>query len=269
MAATFSSKAEVRKYVTAFSTNQFETFSAYYTPDVKLDLNKDVQIVGSDNIIAFFKEQRKVMDENLRIDGIVLDETGCVIRADVTFTSLVDMDEGFFGMPPIKRGQGYNTPYLIWYSLTKDGKTKCLKGEKDFMDYVGNFNEDNFSGYSAYYSNDIFMNIASLSEKSFKGYMEWIKPMHAVLTETLALQKLAFDKDGKYIVADFHTKFRSKGVFETEHFAGKWGPIYGDKGPLVRMVVWYHLDPDGYIVQLEAISTLMEAAPPRALERSA
>lgn len=106
------------------------------------------------------------------------------------------------------------------------------------------------------------MNVSSLSNKTFTGYIEWLQPMHAKVTETLHLQKFAFDKYGKYIVADFHTLFRSKGNFETEQFLGKWGPIYDNKGPVVRMVVWYHLSSGGHVVELEANSTLIEAAPP-------
>lgn len=107
------------------------------------------------------------------------------------------------------------------------------------------------------------VNISALQDKTLKGYIEFLGPLHSQVSETLKLQKFAFDKYGKYIAADFHTEFRSKGEFETDQFAGQWGPMYADKGPLVRMLVWLHLSPEGYVIQLDSEAILIETAPSR------
>lgn len=36
-------------------------------------------------------------------------------------------------------------------------QTKSLRSKEDFEDYIKQFNDDNFAGYAAYYSRDIFV----------------------------------------------------------------------------------------------------------------
>lgn len=93
MASAIRTKVDIQEYATAFSTNQFQTFASYYTPDINLFLTETVLISGRDNIVTFFTEQRKVINEKLVLEGIILDDNGCAIRADVTFTALADMEE--------------------------------------------------------------------------------------------------------------------------------------------------------------------------------
>lgn len=106
------------------------------------------------------------------------------------------------------------------------------------------------------------MNVKTLpGEKTLKGYLDWIKPLHSRYVEKLVPKKLIIDRDGKYVVGEFHTEFTARTAeFQSDNFLGKWGPIDEKIGPVIKMIVFYHLDDAGKITQLEPESTLLRVA---------
>lgn len=82
------------------------------------------------------------------------------------------------------------------------------------------------------------MNFAMLTEKTLQGYMNWVGPMHENIQETLGPKRVSFDVDGDYVAIEFHTKFTTKHGHSEDNFLGRWGPVYTEDGPLVKMYVW-------------------------------
>ncbi|CAI4213574.1 unnamed protein product [Parascedosporium putredinis] len=141
--------------------------------------------------------------------------------------------------------------------------TKSLTSRAAFDDYIAGFNSDDYSRYCAYYSKDIVMDLKSLEDKTLSGYLNWIKPLHASVSEELRPKKVAIDVDKKYVAVDVDVQFLGRDGFKTENFAGKWGHVYPGAGPLVHMSIWYHLDPEGHIYRLESTqSYVLEWAQP-------
>lgn len=110
------------------------------------------------------------------------------------------------------------------------------------------------------------MNISELNNKTLEGYVEWLKPLHSLVSEELIPRKIAIDVDGKYIAVDYHVQFRGLGDFKTDNFIDKFGPVYNGAGPLVQMSLWYHLNSDGFVSELEVNGFgLVKAASPESV----
>lgn len=83
---------------------------------------------------------------------------------------------------------------------------------------------------------------------------------HQIASETLVPQKLILDSEKGMAVLDSLTEFRGRQGKDRDDFFG-WGPISEGKGPVVRMIVFYHLDDAGRIKHLEpAGATLVKRA---------
>lgn len=168
---------------------------------------------------------------------------------------------------------------------TSGSDARCFRTIQDVHNYINAFNNDEFDTYIQYYHDDIYvseivtayrtianaftkslhilkMNIKSLpGPKNIQGYLEWVQPLHSRYVEKLVPKKLIFDRDGKYVVGEFHTEFIARTeLFQSDNFMGKWGFIDEEKGPVIKMIVFYHLDATGKIIQLEAESTLLRTA---------
>ena len=101
------------------------------------------------------------------------------------------------------------------------------------------------------------MNIASIpGPKTLDGYLDWVRGHHQIASETLVPKKIIFDRDGRFVVLESWTEFRGNKEVIINDFFG-WGPVAKSIGPVVKMIVFYHLDSRGRIVQLEATSMLM------------
>ncbi|EEU33651.1 uncharacterized protein NECHADRAFT_89280 [Fusarium vanettenii 77-13-4] len=119
--------------------------------------------------------------------------------------------------------------------------TKAIRSRADLEDYVYNFNANNKAEYAAYYSKDTM-----------------VDQIHSCMRETLVLKKVVFSQEA--VATEIHTQFRGINGFETDNLDGRWGPVWPDNGPLVRMFVWYTLDKDGHIIELAEDASVMKEA---------
>lgn len=73
-------------------------------------------------------------------------------------------------------------------------------------------------------------------------------------------KKIVFGEGGRLVVLESWTEFRGRKGVDIPDFFG-WGPVAEGLGPLVKMIVMYHLDEAGRIKHLEPIaSNLMKKA---------
>lgn len=83
---------------------------------------------------------------------------------------------------------------------------------------------------------------------------------HQIASETLVPHKIILDRDGKFATLESMTEFRGRKGQDRDNFFG-WGPITEGTGPVVKMIVFYHLDDAGRITHLEpAGSSLVKRA---------
>lgn len=90
--------------------------------------------------------------------------------------------------------------------------------------------------------------------KNISGYHQWAKAHHQIASETLIPQKIIFDRDGALVVVEVRAEFRGKKGVVMDDFFG-WGPVSEGTGPDVKMIVFYHLDDQGRVFQLEPGAT--------------
>lgn len=92
--SSFRTKDDVRSYIGFFSSNNFGKASEFWAPDLEVRLGKLQVIQGREENVKFFSTQRlNGMDENVAPKQITLDDSCCVLHAEVTFTARKDFPE--------------------------------------------------------------------------------------------------------------------------------------------------------------------------------
>lgn len=92
--SSFRTKDDVRSYIGFFSGNDFGKASRFWAPNLEVRLGKLQVIQGREENVKFFSEQRLAgMDENVAPKQITLDDSCCVLHAEVTFTARKDFPE--------------------------------------------------------------------------------------------------------------------------------------------------------------------------------
>lgn len=92
--SSFQTKDDVRRYIGFFSNNDFGKASEFWAPELEVRLGKLQVIRGREENVKFFSEQRRAgMDENVTPKQITLDDSCCVLHAEVTFTARKDFPE--------------------------------------------------------------------------------------------------------------------------------------------------------------------------------
>ncbi|KAH7131740.1 hypothetical protein B0J13DRAFT_529717 [Dactylonectria estremocensis] len=127
MAPVISARRSFETYLKAFNESKFAEFVSFYAEDIVIYLNPTEIIQGRQAAHDFFQEQRKIIGEEITIQQLIVDETGIAIRCQVQFTAHVDLPQGYFRMPPVKKGQGYDLAYVIFYSINQSGKLSEIR----------------------------------------------------------------------------------------------------------------------------------------------
>lgn len=103
MAEGFHSKANVLEYGQAMSDDNYEKFTAFYSPDVEMILPSKVQIRGRQAVKEYFQKVREDMSERLEVSLVVLDDEACVVRAVANYLPKKDFVDVRFPSPPLPR----------------------------------------------------------------------------------------------------------------------------------------------------------------------
>lgn len=92
---------------------------------------------------------------------------------------------------------------------------------------------------------------------------------HQIGSETLVPKKITLDTDNKFAMLDSLAEFRGRKGKDRDNSFG-CGPISEGAGPVVKMIVLYHLDDAGRIIYLEPAGTSLvkradsdDATPPK------
>lgn len=93
-------------------------------------------------------------------------------------------------------------------------------------------------------------------KKDLAAYFGWAREHHKLATETLVPKKIVFDRDSNLAMLESWTEFRGRKGVDIPDFFG-WGPVAENIGPVVKMIVFYHLDEAGRIKYFEPGSSVL------------
>lgn len=91
---SFRTKDDVRSYLGHFSSNDFGKASEFWAQELEVRLGKFNTIRGRQENVEYFSKQRESgMDERVAPKQITLDDSCCVLHAEVTFIARRDFPE--------------------------------------------------------------------------------------------------------------------------------------------------------------------------------
>jgi ketosteroid isomerase-like protein len=118
LGASAGQRAAFFAYTRAFSSAEYERFSAFYTQDVVLELNAMTPIRGRQGIVDFYAKMFPSVSENLEIHQITADDAGIAGDFTSVFTALEDAPD--FVVAPLSKGEAIRVRVFVHYKL-RDG----------------------------------------------------------------------------------------------------------------------------------------------------
>jgi hypothetical protein len=117
---------DYQAYIDAFMRGDFEGFTRYYAPDVRLSLaGGQVVLEGPDEIAGFYRNVFKRIRESLEILTFVSDEETLAAEVKTEFTALEDYPD--FTVRPMRKGESARIVSFVFYRL-RDGKFTDIRG---------------------------------------------------------------------------------------------------------------------------------------------
>jgi hypothetical protein len=115
------------RYIDAFNRGDLQTLKQFYCEDVVFRLGAKMEIRGRENIVAFYTEVLKKVQEVLTIRQVVADDTGLAAEIDTEFKALVD-DPDFIAGPLVK-GESIFITSLVIYRF-RDGRVARVQSAR-------------------------------------------------------------------------------------------------------------------------------------------
>ena len=110
-------------YTRAFSNADFDSFSRFYTDDVRCELPSTV-LERREGIVGFYREMFKTVRESLTLHQLIADDAG--LAADVTSQFTAIEDAPHFVVAPLKKGEFVRVRVFVYYTL-RDGKIAGIR----------------------------------------------------------------------------------------------------------------------------------------------
>lgn len=120
-------EADYADYIACFNANDFEGFGRYYCDDVVFNLGEKRQIIGRDNILAFYRNVKSKVRETLDIVGVATGPNTLACHVRTEFFGLADWPDFVAG--PLMKGETLNIESLGFYYL-RDGKFAQILGAR-------------------------------------------------------------------------------------------------------------------------------------------
>jgi len=111
-------------YAAAFSAAEHERYSAFYTPDVRLELGSVPPITGPDGIVAFYRPMFQRVRENLTVHKLLADDAAIFVDTTSSFLALEDAPD--FVVGPLRAGERIDVRVFVYYTL-RDGLISHIK----------------------------------------------------------------------------------------------------------------------------------------------
>lgn len=123
LGAGLEARQAFRDYMAAFSSAQFDKFSAYYTDDVTCKLGGQT-LVGKAGIVNFYRQMFPKVREQLTAHQLIMDDGAIFLDATARFTGLTDARD--FAPMPLKEGEVREVRVFVIYAL-RDGKIASIQ----------------------------------------------------------------------------------------------------------------------------------------------
>lgn len=120
-------EADYADYIACFNANDFEGFGRYYCDDVVFNLGEKRQIIGRENILAFYRDVKSKVRETLDIVGVATGPNTLACHVRTEFFGLADWPDFVAG--PLMKGETLNIESLGFYYL-RDGKFSQILGSR-------------------------------------------------------------------------------------------------------------------------------------------
>jgi ketosteroid isomerase-like protein len=127
--------AAFHAYVSAFSNADCDRFSAFYQPDIVLELNKLPPIRGRDGIVNFYRPMFERVREALTIHAVAATADAIRLHATTRFIAIEDAPD--FVIAPLGKGEQIEGRVFVDYTL-RDGLIARIKVTRDGEMVKGN-----------------------------------------------------------------------------------------------------------------------------------
>jgi SnoaL-like domain len=239
------------RYIQAFNTGDDEKLvREFFTDDVIFQSGPRL-MHGKEQLLEFLNRAHQGIREIIRAQLVLRDENHIFAEIDMDFHATADKPDFLFG--GLKQGEFTTVKFFVLY-LLRDGKIAHLKAStwppnvgvtrptprlgasleqrQAFSDYTRAFSNAELDRFSAYYTDDVVCELASLKLEGRDGIVDFYRRMFQTVRESLTVHQIIADDHG--IAADITTQFTA--VADAPDFVV--APL--KKGQFIRGRVFVH-----------------------------
>ncbi len=110
-----SQVAAYRAYAAAFSAAEHERYSAFYTPDVRLELGSVPPIIGPAGIVEFYRPMFRRVRESLTVHKLLADDAAIFVDTTSSFLALEEAPD--FVVGALRAGESIDVRVFVYYTL--------------------------------------------------------------------------------------------------------------------------------------------------------
>ncbi|MDB5576392.1 MAG: hypothetical protein JWR80_1568 [Bradyrhizobium sp.] len=107
--------AEFAVYIEAFNRNDFDGYSRFYSPDVRMSLNGNIQLNGTQEVRAFYERAHRQLGQHIQVSSVLADRDALFANLTGEFVALEDCPA--FSMGSLVRGDRLISSSLVHYQL--------------------------------------------------------------------------------------------------------------------------------------------------------
>jgi len=262
------------KYIEAFNSGDDAALvRRFFTADCRFQSGPRV-LNGAEELLKFLNWAHDGIREIIRVQTLLQDDTHIFAEIDMDFHATRDRPDFTFGA--LKQGELTTVKFFVLYTL-RDGKVASLKAatwppkvgvtqptprlgpsleqRAAYLEYTRAFSNADFERFSAYYTDDVRCELATMVLERREGIVSFYRNMFQTVRETITVHNLVVDDNGLF--AEITSKFTA--LADAPNFVV--APLRQGECITGRMFVYYTLR-DGKIASIR-VARAGQISPPQ------
>jgi ketosteroid isomerase-like protein len=219
-------EADFRAYLDGFNRCDFDAFSRFYAPEVEF-FGRAAQLRGRDAVVRFYRDVKSRVRETLILHGLVVGPHALVADVETQLEPLSDWLD--FPTGPLRVGEVRRSQNFIWYDVA-DGRFARIRAAhfrrietagpvpdmvavpgpsmatERFAEYIDAFNRGDHATYSAFYDENVVLDIAGKRElRGRQAIEDFYRQVRSQTRRTIEIVNVL--AEGNRLAAELQSQF--------------------------------------------------------------
>jgi ketosteroid isomerase-like protein len=250
-------EADFRSYLEGFNRCDFDAFGRFYAPDVEF-VGRAAQLRGREAVVRFYRDMKSRVRETLTLHGLVVGATALVADVETELVALADVPD--FPTGALRLGEVRRSQNFIWYDVAGDEFTRIRSAHyrrietgahvpdmvaapalamtrERFAQYIDAFNRGDSATYSAFYDENVVLDVAGKRElRGRQAIEDFYRQVRTQTSRTIEIVNVL--AAGNQFAAELRSQFVA--LEDIPHFTA--GPMKRGGRIFINTIVLYEME---------------------------